>query len=222
MKKFIAVFIAVMMLAGVVSAQDMMGTKAGDKSMNFTFGGLGAFGLAGTGPAGGLGISYFLSSDAAVRLGLQVGITSTTTPANPPAGGTGTDGSTSGMTLGVGADYLMYMSGASSRVHPYMGAGFSFTTASSTVKPAVVAPTVQTETKGGTPTTFGLRGIAGAEFFLYPEISLSAEYALTLFSVTSTSDLVVTSGATSVTTKGGSSTSILGFGAGGATVRIYF
>lgn len=222
MKKILALCVAVVLLFGVVSAQDMMGPKAGDKSMNFTFGGLGVFTLGATGPLGGFGTSYFLSSDAAVRLGLQVGIASTTTPANPAAGATGTDGSSSSTTIGLSLDYLMYMNGSSSRVHPYMGAGVMFTTTSSSSKPAVIAPTVQSETKGGTPTTIGLKGIAGAEFFLYPEVSVSGEYALTLFSTTSTSDLVFTSGPNSTTTKGASSTSILGFSSAGAAVHIYF
>ncbi len=126
MKKFLAVVLAVVMMCGVVMAQDMNVQKEGAKSLNFTFAGLGAFGLTGTGPAGGLGVSYFLSSDAAVRLGLQIRSASTTIPANPAAGQTGTDGSTSTFTLGIGADYLMYMGGSASRVRPYLGAGVSF------------------------------------------------------------------------------------------------
>jgi len=48
------------MMCGVVMAQDApAGNQAGAKSMNFTFGGLGAFGLTGTGPNGGLGLTYF-------------------------------------------------------------------------------------------------------------------------------------------------------------------
>ena len=223
MKKIFAVVLAVVMMCGVVSAQEMNAQKSGAKSLNFTFGGLGAFGLNGTGPAGGFGFSYFLSSDAAVRLGLQIQSQSSTIPANPAAGQTGSDGSTSTFTLGIGADYLMYMAGSSSRVRPYMGAGFAFSMISDTRKNAVIAPAVQGELKGtGAGTTLGLMGIAGAEFFLYPEISLSAEYGLNLFSMTSPADLVATSGTTSVTTKQTSTTTILGFGAAGATVHIYF
>ncbi len=228
MKKFLAVVLAVVMMCGVVMAQDMpAGSQAGAKSMNFTFGGLGTFGLAGTGPAGGLGISYFLSSDAAVRLGLQVRSTSSTVPFNPPPAtptATGSDGSTSSFTLGLGADYLMYMSGSASRVKPYMGAGVSFSMGTASSKTAVATGGTATETKGGAGTgiTLGLMGIAGAEFYLYNEISISAEYALTLFSLTSPSDLEVTTGATTVKTKSASTTQILGFGAGGATVHIYF
>ncbi len=224
MKKTISVFIAVMLFSGVMFAQDVQpAVKAGSKSLNFTFGGLGAFGLNATGVNGGLGASYFLSSDAAVRLGLQIRSVSSTIPANPGTGQTGTDGSQSTFTLGIGADYLMYMMGATSRVRPYMGAGFAFSMISDTRKNAVIAPAVQGELKGtGAGINLGLMGIAGAEFFLYPELSLSAEYTLNLFNMNSPSDLVSTSGSTSVTTKQTSSTTILGFGAAGATLHIYF
>lgn len=223
MKKMFAVIVAMVLLVGVVSAQDMnLGTKAGDKSMNFTFGGLGAFGLGATGPAGGIGLSYFLGSDAAVRAGLQLAINSSTTPANPAAGQTGTDGSSSSFSFGLAADYLMFMQGASSRVRPYFGAGVMFSMATNSSKNAVIAPAVQSETTGGAPTTFALNGIVGAEFYLYPEISLSAEYNLSLFSMTSTSDSKTTTGPTTTTVKNPSSTKILGFGAAGATMHIYF
>ncbi|HAP34461.1 MAG TPA: hypothetical protein DCQ28_00390 [Bacteroidetes bacterium] len=224
MKKVLAVVLAVIMLSSFMIAQDVQpAVKAGSKSLNFTFGGLGAFGLNGTGPAGGLGISYFLSSDAAVRLGLQIRSISSTIPANPGTGQTGTDGSQSTFTLGVGADYLMYMMGATSRVRPYVGAGFSFSMISDTRKNAVIAPAIQVEQKGtGAGLNLGLMGIAGAEFFLYPEMSLSAEYTLSLFNMNSPADLVSTSGSTSVTTKQTSTTTILGFGAAGATMHIYF
>jgi outer membrane protein W len=225
MKKILAVILAVVMMCGVVMAQDVqnLGTKAGDKSMNFTFNGLGTFGIGATGPQGGVGLSYFLGSNAAVRAGLQVMSSSSTVPANPGTGQTGTDGSNSSFTLALSADYLMYMQGATSRVRPYMGAGFSFAMTSSESKNAVIAPTVQATTKGvGAGTTLGLMGIAGAEFYLYPELSLSAEYTLTLFSMNSPADVEISSGSTTVTTKQTSSTQILGFGTAGAAIHIYF
>ena len=225
MKKFLAVVLAVVMMCGVMMAQDMqnLGTKAGDKSMNFTFGGLATLSTGAAGPSGGLGVSYFLSSSAAVRAGLQVKSTSSTIPANPGTGQTGTDGSSSSFTLALGADYLMYMQGATSRVRPYMGAGVSFTLTSSETKNAVIAPAVQGTTKGvGAGTTLGLMGICGAEFYLYPEVSLSAEYSLTLINLSSPADIEVSAGSTTTTTKQTSTTQILGFGAAGAGLHIYF
>lgn len=225
MKKVLAVVVAVVLMCGVVMAQESqnLGTKAGDKSMNFTFGGLASLATGPAGVAGGLGVSYFLSSEAAVRVGLQVKSLSSTIPANPGTGQTGTDGSSSSFTLAIGADYLMYMQGATSRVRPYMGAGVSFSTSSTETKNAVISPAVQVTTKGiGAGTTLGLMGIAGAEFYLYPEVSLSAEYSLTLINLSSPADIEVSAGSTTTTTKQTSTTQILGFGAAGAGLHIYF
>jgi outer membrane protein W len=224
MKKVLAVVLAVVMMCGVVMAQDApAGNQAGAKSMNFSFGGLGTFGLGPTGINNGLGLTYFLSSDAAVRLGLQLAINSSTTPANPAAGQTGKDGEASSTAIGIGGDYLMYMGGG--RVKPYMGAGVSLSMNSNSSKTVVnTTAGVQTEVKNGPGAgmTLGLAAIAGAEFYLYNEISLSAEYTLNVFSMNSASDMEVTTGATTTTTKGGSSMNLLGFGAGGATLHIYF
>lgn len=225
MKRVLLVVLALVVLAGYASAQDMPAIKSGAKSLNFTFGGFGGFGLTGTGPMGGIGLSYFLSNEGAVRLGLQVSSTSTKTPANPPTGQTGTDGESSSMTVGLGVDYLMYM--GSGRVRPYMGGGVGLTFGSNSSKPPVVPAGPQSETKnnpavGPTGITFGLSGIAGAEFFLYNELSLSAEYRLNIITASSPADMEVTAGNTTTTTKQPSTTTILGFGAAGATVHIYF
>jgi opacity protein-like surface antigen len=217
MKKVLIAALAVLMVFGLAVAQDVNpAIHAGAKSMNFTFNGLGNFGIGPTGPNAGIGGSYFLSNDAAVRAGLQVGLSTTSTPANAPTGTTGTDGSTSSFSFGIAADYLMYMNAG--RVRPYWGAGLNFSTTTSDVKYATVGAT-QDEQQGGTPTTFGLAGIMGAEFFIYSEISLSAEYQLNLVSLTSTSDLTHSNPAS--TTKMPSSLNILGFGAAGVTLHIY-
>jgi hypothetical protein len=206
--------------------------KEGARSLNFTFAGLGAFGLGSAGVNGGISYSYFLSNESALRLGLQGIFNSSTQPWNDNSGnGTnpGTDGSTSSFGLGVGADYLMYTSAITPRVKPYFGAGVFVTMNTSSNKPAISDASGNatiTETKNGNGNeglSFGAAGMVGAEFFLYPEISLSAEYQLTLFSLTSRSDRVVTyRGFPSVTTKQGSSMQILGFKTFGATLHIYF
>lgn len=241
MKKLLIVVLAVVMVCGAVFAQEFQpAAKAGAKSLNFTFFGLGEFKLNGTGPAGGLGLSYFMSNDAAFRLGVQLGIASSTIPANPPAGVTGTDGSTSKFQVGLSGDYLMYLYGMTPRVKPYAGLGISFAITSLSQKDTVSGTAVQTEVKGAFyhitgagaaqkvvideqgGMTLGLKGILGAEFFLYPELSISAEYSLNLFSLNSPSDLVATQGPSSQTTKQTSSSQILGFGAAGAALHIYF
>lgn len=235
MRRFITLLVAGLVFAGTMAAQDVKpAVSAGSKSLDFTFAGLGAFGIGPSGIGGGLGATYFLASDAAVRIGLQAVYASASYPANPPAGTPGTDGSQSAFQIGVGADYLVFMTGATSRVRPYLGAGVEFGMATTNRKNIVVGPGVQTETKNdlggetinGTTynagTTIGARAVAGAEFFLYPELSLSAEYRLNVVSLTSQSDEEVSTPPTTVTTKGGSMTTILGFGAVGATLHIYF
>lgn len=247
MKKLLIVMLAVVMMCGAAFAQDFQpAAKAGAKSLNFTFAGLGAFGIGATGPGGGFGVSYFLTNDAALRLGFQIALPSMTSPANPGVGKTGTDGSASAFSFGIGADYLMYMYGMTPRVKPYMGLGVRFGMVSTDEKdgsndnagPPVF---VQTEIKNraydnhGNPlgvtindvtyhagTQLGLMGIVGAEFFIYPELSLSAEYNLNLFSLTSASDQSVIVGPTTTIIKSPSYTKILGFSAAGAMLHIYF
>jgi opacity protein-like surface antigen len=217
MKKVLMLALAIAMVVGIASAQDVNpAIHQGAKSMNFTFNGLGNFGIGPTGPSAGIGGTYFLSNEAAIRAGFQLGIATSSTPANAPAGFTGTDGSSSAMSFGIGADYLMYMNAG--RVRPYWGAGFNFTTASSDVKYATIGAT-QDEQKGNTPTTVTLAGFMGAEFFIYSELSFSAEYQLNLISLTSYSDLTHSNPAS--TTKEPSTLNILGFGAAGVTLHIY-
>ena len=229
MKKVLILALASAMVFGLASAQDVVpDVKAGSKSMNFTFGGLGAFILNGTGPQApnaGIGMSYFLNSDAALRLGLQIQSTSSTIPANAPAGQSGTDGSRSTFGLGIGADYLMYMNAG--RVRPYWGGGLQFLMNSNDYKPPVVGGGSQGEDKndpafGPTGITFQLAGFLGAEFFIYSQLSVSAEYQLNIVNINSAADNVVTQGGNSNTIKEGSTTTILGFGSAGATVHIYF
>jgi len=233
MKQSIAVVIAVLLATGILSAQDVQpAVKTGARSVNFTFGGFGAFGLGAAGVNGGVSGSYFLNPDAALRVGLQVYSNSSKTPWNDftnNGSNPGSDGSSSTFALGIDADYLMYMNAMTARVRPYWGAGVRLLTQSSDNKPAIANSSPNgtlTETKdgnGGDGLTFSIAGFMGAEFFIYPEISVSGEYQLNLFSTTSRSDMVQSfKGVSSVTTKQGSSTSILGFGAAGATVHIYF
>ena len=243
MKRFLLVAVGIVLVVGLVSAQDINpALHTGAKSLNFTFGGLGAFALGSSGLANipnfapGLGASYFLNSDAAIRIGFQVAVPSGTIPANPPSGKPGTDAKASAFSLGVGADYLMYM--GSGRVRPFMGGGLYFATNSTDEKNGTGTADgtgfIQTETKndvngvtlngvtylGGT--AFGIQGVLGAEFFIYNELSISAEYDINLFNVMSQSDQTVTTGTKSVTTKSPSATTILGIGAAGATLHIYF
>ena len=234
MKKAFVLIVASLLVLGMARAQDVQPVvKAGAKSINFTFGGLGTFGLGAAGVRGGISGTYFMTQDAAFRVGLQVFSNSTTTPWNDLTTNKtnpGADGSTSSFALGVGVDFLLHFNASTPRVRPYIGAGARVVTQSSDNKPALATASANgtlTETKNGSAgdgLTFGFAGIMGAEFFIFSSISISAEYQLNLFSVTSNADQVVSiKGAPSdITTKQGSATSILGFGAAGATIHIYF
>jgi hypothetical protein len=70
--------------------------------------------------------------------------------------------------------------------------------------------------------TFDLHANLGAEFFLFNEISITGEYGLNVFNRTSPANMQAITGGTTVTTRGNPTTNVLGFGAAGATVRIYF
>lgn len=211
-----------------LSAQDVRPVvQDGARSINFTFGGLGTFGLGAAGRDGGISGSYFLSRNAALRVGLQAAYSHSTTPWN--GGGAGTDGSSSGTAFGAGADYLSYMSSLTQRVRPYVGVGAYLSSRTSDSKPPLASPVPSgalVETKngsGGDGLTVGTRAILGAEFFLYPAISLSAEYQVGLFGLTSASDMVRSyQGAPSITTRRGSAQSFLGFSSAGAALHIYF
>jgi outer membrane protein W len=235
MRRSISLIIVGSLVAGSLAAQDVKpAVSAGSKSLNFSFAGLGAFGIGPTGVGGGLGATYFLSSDAGVRIGLQLVYASSSTPANPPVGTPGKDGSQSAFQAAVGADYLMYLAGATSRVRPYMGAGVEFGFANTGRKIAMIGAGDQTEVKNSTGgesingttyfagTMLSARAIAGAEFFLYPELSISAEYRLNVVELMSAADQEVITGPVTVTTKGGSATTLFGFGAVGAMLQIYF
>lgn len=222
MKKFLTVLVASMLVTCSVLAQNSV--TAGSKSLNFTFSGFGGFGMSGTGPRAGVGASFFLSSSSAVRIGLQASIYNETDPANPPANQTGKDGEISRLELGVGVDYLMYMGNTTSRLRPYFGAGISFEMITNTEKVALIGTGDQTEITGGNGagTTLGLKGILGAEFFLYPELSISGEYSLNFYRMTSPADLETKTGSVTVTRKQTSSNTILGFGSAGAAIHFYF
>ena len=76
----------------------------GNLNPYFTFGGFGGFGLTGTGPAGGVGVSYFMRPNTALRFGLQARSYSRTMTWNSLTGVAGSDGRESGISVGLAAD----------------------------------------------------------------------------------------------------------------------
>ena len=234
MKGLVLMWLGLSVVASTAVAQGVSpAVHAGSKSLNFTFGGFGGFGLAGTGPAGGIGVSYFLSPDAAVRVGLQIRSFKRTLSFNSATGATGVDGVEQGFTAGASVDYLLYLRAATARVRPYVGGGLGVTNTSNKARPAAATGVVVAETRnapgGITGGAFASPGRAydlhaniGAEFFLFNEISVAGEYGLNVISRTSPANQEVVAGATPVVTKGNPVTNVLGFGSLGATVRIYF
>ena len=116
-----------------------------------------------------------------------------------------------------------------------MGVGAGFSTTSTDAKPTVVGtpPLTQSETKNsgagqtvnGTTylggTSIQVFGLAGVEFFLYKELSLSAEYQLGYMS-TSRKDQEVTVAGTTTTTKIGSGSNLGITNSGVLTLAVYF
>jgi opacity protein-like surface antigen len=228
MKQIVAAVLCALLTSTLANAGDSVTpvAKSGAVSLNFTFGGLGAFGLAGSGPApfnapAGISVSIFLSNPDAVRLGLQIQSVYSTTPYTGT--GSGTDGTSSAFGLGFSGDYLRYI-GTSSRVRPYLGLGVLSTYTTNDTKNPVASGQTQLETEDAQPAgvTIGTRGIVGAEFFIYSELSVSAEYQLNLYSVILYSDTKRTIGNTTTATKNGWGRQLFGFGALGATVHFYF
>jgi opacity protein-like surface antigen len=198
----------------------------GSKAVLFSFSGLSNLGANNF--DGGAGMKYFFSSQMALRGGLKVNVSGTTTPANPAAGDVGIDGSTSSTTFGLEAALEYHIT--SSRVTPYFGGGIGFSTTSTDSKPVVTgpAPVYQTEFKNAigsrAGTTLNFFVLMGVEYFIVNEVSLSAEYRLG-YNLLSPSDEVVSSnrpGSVSVTTKGVSNHSLYLSSAGFLTLAVYF
>ena len=221
MKKVLIVAFAILLVGSMSYGQEVMpNLSGGSKALLFTFGGLSTLNASNFG--GGFGAKYYLASSMAVRGGIQFSSASTTTPANPPTGQSGLDGSTSSTTIGVGGAVELHM--GSGRVSPYIGGGVGFSTTSTESKNVVVgvAPLTQTTVKNaGGSTTFTVYGMAGFEFFLWKEVSLSGEYRLG-FSSSSLKDQETTTGATTTTVKQGSSSNFSVAAQGQLTLAVYF
>jgi len=223
MKKILLTAFALLVASSLSFGQEVMPSlTGGSKALLFSFGGLSN--LSANSYLGGFGAKYYLSSSMAVRAGLMFTSNSTTTPANPGTGQVGVDGSTSNTTIGVGGAIELHM--GTGRVSPYLGAGVQFSTTSTETKNAAVAtpPAVPVQTvvkNAGGNTTFTVYGMAGFEFFLWKEVSLSGEYRVG-FSSTSQKDQETTTGPTTTTIKQGSATQIGIAAQGVLTLGVYF
>lgn len=185
------------------------------KAVLFSFNGLSFLGAGAF--EGGLGGKYYLMESMAIRGSLQFLTASESTP------GTTTDGSTSATRFGLTAAAEYHL--LKTRVSPYVGAGLSFSTTSTTDKSNTTPQvTVKNRSAGETidstlylaGTGFGINGLGGIEFFITKEVSLAAEYQLG-YSLLSRSDEVA-----AVTTKNGSLSSFGITATGLLTLAFYF
>jgi hypothetical protein len=231
-RKILAFAGAIVLTGSVCYGQEVTpDLKTGSKALLFEFNGL-SFIAAGNFD-GGAGFKYYISPSLAVRGGVQLSSASSKLSANPVAPATGIDGSQSATTGGISAAVERHMSNA--RVSPYFGGGVMFSTTGTNGKNVVVGnpPGAQTETKNRAAgetingSTFlaghnaGVFGLLGFEFFIKKEISLSGEYNVG-YTSTSRANEVATTGAVSVTTKVGSSSTFKIASRGLFTLAVYF
>lgn len=223
MKKFFFVLIVFsLVLTSANFAQDEVRPNFvyGKTAMLFEFDGLNT--LRANAFNGGIGAKMFFGPALAIRAGLQFASFSDENPDNPGVGQPAFDEESSYTTFGLTAGVEYHI--RAGRVSPYVGAEVSFSTTSTEIKnPGNNAGTIEgaavNNVAGGTQIGVGV--LAGAEFFLFRELSLSAEYQLGFVSQ-SNADVKTTQGTITQTTKGGS-TSIIGIQSQGTfTLAFYF
>jgi hypothetical protein len=231
MRKSIIICAGLLLAPALASAQSLSPNLAkGTKSLLFSFGGFSNLNAGNF--DGGIGAKYYLKDKTALRVGLQLATADQDLPANPGTGQQGTDGEASGNRLGISAALELHR--GSARANAYWGGGIGFSKASTEVKSPVIGPTTnQTTVKNDrngesingvtflAGTGFNLFALAGAEFFLFQEVSLAAEYRLG-FAKLSRADEEITSGNQTTTTKVGSSSGLGINSAGVLTLAIYF
>ena len=234
--RLMAGVLAVAMAVSFASAEEGATSVAQGKWAGlFTFNGLSN--LSASSYNGGVGAKYFLSNNLAVRGGIQFAHSSVDVLVipvpTPPF--SSLDGYNHGTMFGITAGLEYHL--LPTRVSPYIGGGVSFSSASTEDEIAVVGnpPNAQNQTitkniVGGETikgiayhpgTTLNVGAIAGVEFFITKEVSLSAEYLIG-YSMLSPSDQTVTTGPTTTTTPSPSSSSISISNTGVLSLAVYF
>jgi len=177
--------ISLIFLCSIVFAQDEPKTSiaGGAKALIFEFDGLDN--LSADSYEGGIGGKIFFSNSLALRIGFNFDRLSETEPANPDADEVGIDGEYVSTSFGLFAGIEIHTR-IKSRVSPYFGGGLGFTRNSMEYKlpdiyPDVAGATSYRQINEQTGNyEFGIFGLVGAELFIIKEVSLSAEYNLTL------------------------------------------
>jgi opacity protein-like surface antigen len=226
--RLMAGVLTVVMAVSFASAQDFTTSAAQGKWAGlFTFNGLSNLGAGDYN--GGLGVKYYLANNMAIRGGIQFGTYAYVNYANPGTGQTGIDGEESALQYGINGAFEYHL--ATGRVSPYVGAGFGFTSTSTEdlTEEVGAPPAAQDKTvnsiggEGGylAGTELSLGALAGLEFFVTKEISLSAEYWLG-YSSLARSDQEFTTGSTTTTTRIGAGGGIYVTTTGALTLSVYF
>jgi hypothetical protein len=220
MKRSLALVLVALLVVSVTYAGDTVvpKTKAGNKAVLFTLGGLANLG-AGT-YGGGIGGKYYFADKWAGRLGIGF-TTSTETTKNPastvPAGQKSERDQTS--TTFTVAPAVLYTLATTGAVNAYTGAQIYFVSSTtSTDDPGFDADSkVETSSTG-----FGAGLLLGVEWFPWENISFGAEY--TFGFLTESGDRTNTVNGTSTKSDGPSTTSIGTAAVNGAnlTVSVFF
>lgn len=179
MKRFFFVLLFSVMTVALTYAQDTKPkTNMGDVSLNFSFYGFGSFGLTGPlvgitpeggtlvdtlgGPVFGVGGSYFVTDNIAIRLALAFNSVSNTTPINDSL-----DAKDGRFTFGIAPALQVHLINAGP-VTAYTGVALTFATAS-------ISSGEDSLEVSRTHTSFGGGPIIGAQFFPWDNISLGVE-----------------------------------------------
>ena len=216
----IALVVSLTLLAPAAWSEDVTPEiAAGSKAVLFTFQGLSV--IEALAYNGGVGFKYYLFDPFALRASLLFGLADQGTPA--PAGGTAGDANAWSVGLNVGAEYHLLKT----RVSPYVGGTMGFLSTSTSKKDPVATGGTATKYEntvilGLTPGfNFNIAALAGVEFFIVKELSLSAEYRLG-YSVTAPYDAKTTTAGTTVTVKSGALSTFGITSVGALTLAFYF
>ncbi len=223
MKRLLALVLVALLVVSVTYAGDTVvpKTKAGNKALLFTLGGLANLGAGQYG--GGIGAKYYFANNWAGRLGVGFN-TSTSTTKNPattvPAGESGErDETSTTFTVTPGVLYTIAVSGP---VNAYVGAQILFVS-NTTSRDGAFGSGFDSDSKLETSSTnFGAGLILGVEWFPWETISFGAEY--TLGFLTGSSDQTSTVNGSGTSQDGPSTTSIGTSAVNGAnlTLSVFF
>jgi hypothetical protein len=179
MKRLFFVLLFSFMTLAVASAQDTKPrTSMGNASLNFTLYGFGSFGLNGplvgttpqfnesadtmAGPVFGVGGTYFVADNMAIRIALGFNTVSNTTPINDSL-----DSKDGAFTFGIAPALQVHLINAGP-VTAFTGVALSFaTTSRSQGEDSLEVSSTQTSFGGGP--------IIGAEFYPWDNVSLGVE-----------------------------------------------